>query len=157
MFEENGANWGYDYGGIDHNLAGMTVDYATHQVTFPPGIPVETQHFFADTFFHKAEQRGMNRAFEVRWLCPLADWYRNSKTKLIFYQAPRGPAPRPAPHLAWTAVDKLRERPWVTVLDRHKFESLERPELFADHVHLSSDGRKLFSPMLADAVREVVH
>ena len=156
-FREHGDSWAYDYGGIEHNLAGMTVDYATQHATFPPGMPVDTQRFFENTFFHKAEQRGRYRDFEVRWFLPIAEWYRNSPTRLIFYETPRGPAPRPGPHLAWTAVDKLRQLPWVVVLDRHRFETLERSELFADHVHLSSDGRKIFSPMLVDAIKENVH
>ncbi|HEY3838595.1 MAG TPA: hypothetical protein VGL72_18575 [Bryobacteraceae bacterium] len=156
-FREHGDRWAYDYGGIDHNLTGITVDYAHHHINFPPGLSVETERLFEAIFFTKAEQSGRYRDFEVRWFLPIADWYRNSKTKLIFYETPRGPVPRPAPHLAWTAVDKLRQLPWVVVLDRHHFESLERPELFADHVHLSSDGRKIFSPMLADAIKENVH
>ena len=106
MFRKSGDGWAYDYGGIDHNLAGMTVDYATRRVTFPPGIPLDTRQFLEAAFFHQAEQRGRTRAFEVRWLGAIADQYRASKTRLIFFQAPRGPAPRPSPHLPgsrWTS------------------------------------------------------
>ncbi len=87
VFRENGANWARDYDGIDHNLAGMTVNYATHQATSPSWHACRNPStFFEETFFRKAAQHRRDRAFEIRWLCPLADWYRNSKTKLIFYQ-----------------------------------------------------------------------
>ena len=156
MFRESGESWAYDYNGIEHNLAGLTVDWATHHVTFPPGMPPETQRFLTEMFFHKPPQRGRMRAFEVRWLGALADLYRDSKTRIVFFQAPRGPVHAPAPHLEWTSVDELRKRPWVAIVDQHRFEPLERPELFADYVHLGTDGRKVFSPMLVEAVQEVL-
>jgi hypothetical protein len=157
MFRESGDSWAYDYNGIDHNLAGMTVDWVNRRATFPPGMPPDTQRFFEQTFFHKAPQHGKMRAFEVRWLGALADLYRGSKTRIVFFQAPRGPVHGPTPRLPWTSVDELRKRPWISIVDQHRFESLERPELFADYVHLSTDGRKIFSPMLADAVKETLH
>jgi hypothetical protein len=158
-FRKDGASWGYTYEGIPSTLAGLQVDYATKHITFPPNFPEGLKNDYNDIFFHKPVQRGMNRAFEVRWLSALVDLYKGSKTRIIVFQAPRGPAPNPTPlvHLPWTITDELRKRPWVTIVDRKTFEPLERPELFADYVHLNSDGRKLFSPMLADTVKETLH
>ena len=81
--------------------------------------------------------------------------YRSSKTRVIIYQVPRNPAPRPTPlvHLSWTTVDDLCKRPWVTIVDRRVFQPLEKPELFFDYTHLNKPGRGLFSPLLADTVK----
>ncbi len=151
----HGAQKRYDYLGSDRSLAGMHVDWNNEQVTFPPGMSEVQQRDYASRFFSRPVQLGRNRAFEVRWLGALVDLYRNSKTRIIIFQAPRGPSPRPVSlaKLPWTVIDDLRKRPWVTVIDRKTFEDLERPELFADHVHLNATGRKLFSPRLADAVK----
>jgi hypothetical protein len=157
MFREGGALWAYDYNGIERTLAGLNVDYANHRVTFPPGMPVEQQHFLEETFFRNPPQRGRMRAFELRWLGAVADLYRGSKTRIVFFQAPRSPAPKvEGAHKPGAAVDELAKRPGVTIIDRHKFESLERPELFADHVHLNSEGRKVFSAIFVEAAKEVL-
>lgn len=158
-FRKLGATYGYNYGGIHRSLAGLTVDWKHQHISFPPGVPEDLQYILTANCFGQPPQRQMNRTFEVRWLGALADLYRGSKTRIIFFQAPRSPVPRPVSlaHLPWTSVDELRKRPWVTVVDRRRFESLERPELFADHVHLSTDGRKIFSPMLVDTVKEILN
>ena len=94
MFRENNGGWGYDYNGIDRTLAGLSVDWANRRVTFPPAMPRDQQRFLETLFFQKVPQRGKVRAFEVRWLGALVDRYRDSKTRIIFFQPPRGPAPR---------------------------------------------------------------
>ena len=153
-FRAQGARARYNYGGMAKTLAGLQVDWANQHVTFPPGMSEDQQRDYESIFFSRPPQLGRNRAFEVRWLGALVDLYRNSKTRIIIFQAPRSPAPRPVSlaHLPWTIVEELRKRPWVSVIDRDTFEDLERGEFFADHVHLNSTGRKLFSPRLADAV-----
>jgi hypothetical protein len=155
-YRVHNQSWGEGYNGIHKSLAGMQIDWANERITFPPGMPEETQHFLTGVFFSHPPQLGRNRDFETRWLGALVDLYRGTKTKIIIFQAPRsaGPRPKPDKKFPWTSTDDLRKRPWVRVVDRHAFESLERPEYFADHVHLNSTGRKLFSPMLADAVKE---
>jgi hypothetical protein len=154
-FRAKGPQARYDYGGMDHSLAGLAVDYAHKQITFPAGMPEKQRQDLTGIFFSQPPQMGRNRAFEVRWLGALVDLYRGSKTRIVLYQIPRSPAPRPQPltHLPWTIVDELRKRDWVRVIDPHAFEDLEKPELFADHVHLNAAGRKLFSPRLAEAVK----
>ena len=158
-FRKDGASWAYAYAGIPNTLAGLNVDYATRQITFPPNFPENLKRFYRDLFFHNPPQKGMNFEFEKRWLGALVDLYKGSKTRIIVYQTPRGPLPNPKTlsNLHWTIVDELRKRPWVTVIDRERFESLEKPEWFADYVHLNSEGRKIFSPMMADLVKETLH
>jgi hypothetical protein len=121
-------------------------------------MPESQQRDLTGIFFSQPPQLGRNRAFEVRWLGALVDLYRGSKTRIIVFQVPRSPAPRPTSlgNLPWTITDELRKRPWVTIVDRQVFEDLERPELFADHVHLNATGRKLFSPRLAEVVKSAL-
>jgi hypothetical protein len=149
----HGAQMRYNYLGMNHSLAGLHVDWAHERVTFPPSMTEQEQRDYSSRFFSRPPQLERNRAFEVRWLGALVDLYRNSKTRIILFQPPRSPTPRPTPlkHLSWTIVDELRKRPWVTVIDASKFEDLEKPELFADHVHLNATGRRLFSPRFAQA------
>src|SRR6185437_1686906 len=117
-FREHGAQARYDYGGMDASLAGLAVDWATERVTFSPDMrpPLSEaeQREYASLFFRRPPQTGRNRTFETRWLGALVDLYRNSKTKIILFQAPRSPSPRPLPlaHFQWTIVDELQKRPW---------------------------------------------
>ena len=149
----------YDYGGMNRTLAGMSVDWEHQRITFPPGMPEQKKQDYTSMFFSRPPQLGRIRAFEVRWLGALVDLYRGSKTRIILFQAPRSPVPRPQSlaHLDWTIVDDLRKRPWVSVIDAKTFEDLERPELFADHVHLNATGRRIFSPRLAEAIEAAMH
>jgi len=150
--------WAYDYGGSDHSLAGATVDWTTKTIVFPPSVSKPDQDYMRPRLIVTAPQNGRVRAYQIRWLGAIADRYRNSKTRLIFIQAPRSPLPRPVSLAHWksTTVDELAKRPWVTVVDRHTFEYLERPELFSDYAHLNSEGQKIFSPALAATVKSIL-
>jgi hypothetical protein len=157
-YREHGYGWGYAYGGNTSTLAGIAVDWTAHRATFPASVPEGMQQEFTRQIFAEPEQHGYLRDFQSRWLGALADLYRGSKTRIIVYQIPRNFAPRPTPlvHLPWTTVDDLHKRPWVSVVDRHVFEPLEKPELFFDYVHLNIEGRKLFTMLLADTVKQVL-
>lgn len=153
------GDWFYAYGGIHHALTGLAVDWKTRRVmSLPPDNQGPNwQKFYEDGLIDNTPQNGIVRADQVRWLGALADLYRGSKTKIIVYQVPRGPAmpPYPRAHYPWTTVDVLAKRPWVTIVDRHKFESLETPELFGDLLHMNTEGRAAFTPMLADLAKEI--
>jgi len=157
----SGESWLNTYGGIQHSLAGLAVDWTNRRIT---GMPSDMQgdNWIQDARMHLLDptpQDGLNRTDQVRWIGALMDLYRGHQTKLIVYQVPRGPAmpPYPRARLSWTTVDVLAKRPGATIIDRHKFEGLERPELFADWVHLNSEGRAVFTRMLAGVAKEIVH
>ena len=154
-------DWFYAYGGIQHALTGLEVDWKSRSVVkLPPDNQGPNwQKFYDDGLIDNTPQNGIVRANQVRWLGDLVDLYRGSSTRIIVYQVPRGPSmpPYPRAHLPWTTVDVLAKRPWVTIVDRHRFESLEKPELFGDLLHLNSDGRAIFTPMLANLAKETVH
>jgi hypothetical protein len=65
--------------------------------------------------------------------------------------------PYPRANYPIKTVDVLAKRPWVTIVDRHKFEPLEKPELFGDLLHMNSDGRAIFTPMLVNLAKETLH
>jgi hypothetical protein len=159
QYREHGYGWFYAYGGNTQSLAGMTVDWTSHKVTYPPTVNEGLQQALNREIFDEPPQHGFNRDYQTRWIGAIADLYRGSKTRIILYQIPRDPAPRPTPlaHLPWTTVDELRKRNWVDIVDRHVFEPLEKPELFFDYVHLNIDGRKLFSTALAETVKGILH
>ena len=48
-----------------------------------------------------------------------------------------------------SVIREFAARPNVLLVDEHFFESLERPELFADGMHMNKSGVALFSAMLA--------
>ena len=154
-YREHGSDWLYAYGGASQSLAGVSADFASHRATFPPGMPQDLQDSLSREIFRELPQNGWVRDFQVRWLSALADLYRGSKTRIVIYQLPRNAAPRPTPlvRLPWTTVDELRKRPQVRVIDHGVFETIEKPELFFDFIHLNTAGRKLFSPLLADSVK----
>lgn len=158
LYRGHRYDWAYDYGGSDQSLAGTTVNWSTKTITFPPTVPKPLQDYLRPRLIINAPQNGRVRAFQTKWLGAIADLYRNSKTRLIFVQAPRTPLPRPVSlaHWDWTTVDALAKRPWVTVVPPQTFENFERPELFSDHAHLNSEGQKLFSPALAATVKSIL-
>ncbi len=154
-YRQYGSDWLYAYGGNSQSLAGLSVDWYTRRVTFPPGLPLDQQDELTHEIFVVPPQTGLTRKFRIEWLGALVDLYSASTTRIIFYQLPRDVAPRPVPLAHWpsTSVDELRKRSWVRVVDHSVFEPLEKPELFFDFNHLNSAGRKLFSPLLADTVK----
>ncbi len=154
-YRQHGSDWLYAYGGASPSLAGMSVDWASHKVTFPPGMPQDQQNELARQIFLAPPQHGWMHDYQKHWLSALADLYRGSRTRIVIYQLPRSAAPRPTPLVHWksTAVDEICKFPWVKVVDHSVFETLEKPELFFDFIHLNTAGRKVFSPLLADTVK----
>jgi hypothetical protein len=154
-YREHGSDWLYAYGGNSPSLAGLSVDWTTHRATFPQGMPQDRQNGLCELMFQAPPQHGWMRAYQIRWLGALADLYRTSKTKVIFFQLPRNAAPRPTPLTHWhsTSIDEMRRRSWVSVVDHSVFEPLEKPELFFDYIHLNTAGRQVFSPLLAETVK----
>jgi hypothetical protein len=50
----------------------------------------------------------------------------------------------------------LAAQPGVVLLDEHRFDELERPELFGDPLHLNGEGVLRFSRILAEEVRRIL-
>ena len=92
------------------------------------------------------------------WLGKIYERYRGSPTRLIFLRLPRGgfvrpDQPRYNPH---SSVRDLAAEPNVTLIDEHFFDSLEKPELFRDELHLNGPGMERFSEMLTQEVSRIL-
>ncbi len=151
--------WTYDYIGPNSNLEGVVVDWKNRTVTVPPGFTEEQratyQHWFLDP---RPEYRGDRTAYLHQWLGKIYEHYRGSNTRLIFLQLARGPFVRPDqpafnPH---SSVRELAARPGVVLLPERLFESLEKPSLFLDQMHLNGPGSEQFSRMLGTQVRQTL-
>jgi len=149
----------YNYVETDRNLAGLSIDWSTLNVTYPPSAD-ENQHGTISSFLaHEPDpQTGRLAAFRRAWFGRIIDRYRNSRTKIIFIRLPRGAIPRPA-NLVKKLSSSIREfasRPNVILVDEHAFDSLEHPELFMDGMHMNRQGIERFSVMLSDEITKIL-
>jgi len=147
--------WVYNYEETTNSMAGLQIDWKTLKVTFPPGMNQDQRDTVNAFLAHEPEpQIGRVAAFQRTWYGRILDRYRGSPTKIIFLRLARGPVPRPdnLTHKLSSSIRELASRPNVTLLDEHAFESLERPELFRDGMHLNREGIRRFSYMLEDEI-----
>lgn len=155
----HGLGYTSDYTGMAENLRGLSVDWSTRTVHFPDGVSQTTRENVEKFVVPEpVAPRGEVARYRRRWLGAILDLYKDSPTRLIFLQLPRAPivdphAPAgPSPRFVETAAASPR----VTVLPAETFTDFERPELFADGLHLNRDGRPLFSERLATTVETVL-
>jgi len=147
--------WTYDYVETNKSLAGLEIDWSAWSAKFPPGLDQEQSDSVRIYVMRKsAPQTGRLAAYRRLWFGRILDLYRRSRTRIVFVRLPRGPIPRPD-NLVRKLSGSIRElasQPNVLLCDEHAFDSLERPELFKDALHLNRDGIARFSPMLAEKV-----
>ncbi len=147
--------WFYDVQGSDHSLEGVQIDWAAKKITVPPSVTPEQKARYEHRFLDKPpEEQGRWAKYLQHWLGKIVDYYSGSHTRLIFIRLPRGPFIRPdlPPPNPKSYVRQLASVPNITLTDEHFFDSLERPELFGDEIHLNGKGSGKFSPMLAQLV-----
>ncbi len=156
LFRQGSANWVYDYKGLLADLTGLTIDWDRKVAHFPDRLTAAQRDFINQTLFTPLPpDRGRQTAYFRTWFGRIVDRYRDSGTKIIFLRVPRAPvsppwhAPKPD-----SSIRQLASRPNVIVLDEHRFDELERPELFGDPLHLNGDGMVRFSRILASEVRD---
>lgn len=156
-YRENGLNWYNGYDGMDRGVAGLTADWKTHTLHFPPGL-TESQRGSIEGILmpHLPPQTGDTTRYRMRWLGRIVALYRNSPTRVVFLQLPRAPLPQPPSSQPATFIEWARRQPNVTVIDPSTFEYLESPELFADGLHLNRVGRKAFSTAFAQRLPDIL-
>jgi hypothetical protein len=145
----------YNYHGPTKSVAGLQVDWAAHKITqYPPDSTDSERHELASQLLRPTAIYTGGRAIYRRlWFGRIINYYRGSRTHVIFLRMPRGPVVRPYPFSTKSSV--LREfaaHGQAILLDEHTFDELERPELFMDHMHLNEAGCERFSELLARAV-----
>jgi hypothetical protein len=159
LFRRGSARWRYDSDGDELSLAGLSVDWKTRQIHFPDRLKPEQRQFIQDVFFKPyPPQTGRMTAFCRQWYGRILDHYRGSGTRLIFFRVPRAPvlAPPAFPAKPHSAVRDLAGEPGVIVLPEHRFDVLERPEFFADPLHLDRTAMHEFTRMLAADVQRIL-
>jgi hypothetical protein len=147
----NGPGYAAAYSGQPTNLTGMSIDWGARTIHFPDRIP-QTIRDNVKRFDMRepVPQTGEVARYRRRWLGGILEDYRNSPTRLVFFQLPRAPLVDPAenqPHNTGFVTSAARS-PHVEILPAETFTDLERPELFFDGLHLNRDGRAIFSQRL---------
>ena len=158
QYRADSAMWFYDFEPEAHSLAGLAVDWRARRIQFPPGLTDAQRQFLQDTLLQNAPQTGWYAAYVRHWLGRILEHYRGSGTKLVLLRLPRAPVVRPDPP-APAVKDPLREfagQKDVVMLDEHRFDELERPDLFGDPLHLNAEGIRRFSHMLAEEMRHAL-
>jgi len=153
------SDWFYDYVGPTRNMKGLGVDWSTGRITVPPGTTPEQKLEYERHFLPPLPpQRGRRSAYLRSWFEKIYERYRGSGTRLVFIRLPRGPIVRPdqPPFNPHSSVRELAMRPGVILSPEHCFDSLERPELFMDQVHLNGPGEAEYSRMLGREVRRLL-
>lgn len=151
------ADWEYGFRGSEESLAGLQIDWKHQTARFPAGLTPDQQQSFAGYWFRPHLNNGRQTAYLRLWYGRILERYRGTGTRLIFLRLPRVPNPPPdgAPKVD-SAVRQAARQPGVIVLEEHTFDSLERPELFADALHMNAEGLQRFSEMVAREVRKVL-
>jgi len=152
------AGWTYDYVESPRSMEGLRIDWSTMQATFPAGFTQEQRDTVSFLAHPPDPQNGRLAAYRRTWFGKIIDRYRGSRTKIVFIRLARGPIPRPE-NLTRTRSASIREfasRPNVILADEHAFDSLERPELYKDCLHLNREGVARFSRMLSDEITRIL-
>jgi hypothetical protein len=146
-WRNNGARYIADYPGRAIYLTGLSADWTTRTIHFPPGLTGTQKKLIESTVMPETNdpQTGELTRYRTRWLGGIVDLYRNSSTRIIFFEIPRAPlrvpdAPGPA-----RFVNAIAARPHISVLPEDSFRDLEDPATFADGLHMNEKGRPIFS------------
>jgi len=159
LSRRDSANWLYGYDGPPDTLLAFRIDWEAKTVMAPP----DANHDVVDGLKTRLllplpPETGDQSRYMKYWLGKIQERYRGSSTRLIFLRLPRGGFVRPDqprfnPH---SSVRDLAAQPNVTLMDEHLFDSLEKPELFHDEMHLNGPGMNLFSYMITDEVSRIL-
>jgi hypothetical protein len=150
-WRNKGAGYIAGYGGKPEELTGLTVDREKHTIHFPPDLKDWQTRTIQNTVFpDPAPQNGALTRYRTQWLGGILNLYKDSATRIVFIQIPRAPWPGTDASAPARFVKSVEGNPRLTVLPAGTFEDLERPEIFADGLHLNHAGRELFSARLAE-------
>jgi hypothetical protein len=154
QYRRDGLDYINGYGGRETDLRGLSADFATRQIHFPPGIDAEQHDTIVSTVTPDAvPDTGQVTAYRQHWIGRILDFYKDSPTRIVFLQLPRAPLHTPESPVPARFLKSVLSKPRVAALPGETFEDLERPELFFDGLHLNRFGRAIFSARLAGLVR----
>jgi hypothetical protein len=151
--------WHYNYTGPPESLAAFHMDWNTRTLSAPPNAdPDLVQKLKFRLLYRFPPQTGGQSRYMKYWLGKIYEHYHNSPTRLIFLRLPRGGFVRPdqQPSNPHSSIRELAAHPNVTLMDEQVFDSLEKPELFRDEMHLNGPGMDRFSLMLTQEVSRIL-
>ncbi len=159
MARRESFGWYRDYIDTDYSVSGDQIDWKNHTLFIPPDHHADERRLFMERLFSgEPPYVGRRTAYLSHWFNRICDLYRGTGTRVIFFRLPRGPFPPPEPlkFNPGSSVRRVATRPGVILDDEHYFDSLERPELFKDPMHLNEKGAAEFSKMLGKRVAELL-
>jgi hypothetical protein len=147
---ERGLGFFNGYRGNEGDLRGLSVNWQTKTLTFPPNLRPELQTSITEVLLpNLPPNTGETTRYRMLWFGRILNLYRNSPTRIIFLETSRGPLPQPERRGPKAFLDWARMQPNVIVLDQFAFRDLETPETYFDGFHLNRKGREIFSTRLA--------
>jgi hypothetical protein len=152
-------SWNYGYSGPPETLTEFHVDWKAKTLTAPPNAAPELVELLNYRLLAPLPPETGNQSRYMKyWLGKIQEHYRDSPTRLIFMRLPRGGFVRPDQprYNPNSSVRELAAQPNVTLIDEHFFDSLEKPELFHDDLHLNGAGMVPFSSMITQEVSRIL-
>jgi hypothetical protein len=136
----------------------MSVDWGGRAVRLPEYLSPQKSAEIREVLLTDQPPRSPEfAAYRGTWFGKIVDHYRGSRTRLVFVRLARGPVVRPG--LAVDSVSSIRDlgaKGEALMLPEHRFDELERPELFGDALHMNQRGAVAFSTILAHEVAGVL-
>jgi hypothetical protein len=152
------SGWRYDSPWDSLSLAGMSVDWRARVVQLPEYLnPKKSAEIREVLLTDQPPPSAEFAAYRRMWFGKIVEHYRGSRTRLIFVRLARGPVVRPG--LAADSTSSIRDiaaRGEAVLLPEHRFDELERPELFGDALHMNQQGGVAFSSLLAKEVAGIL-
>jgi hypothetical protein len=98
-----------------------------------------------------------NYEYEKVWITKIIEDYQDSQTKIVFFRIPDSPIffP-PSPNDKRTLLKQWSSYKHVWILPENLFTPLEKPEFFAEMVHVNNRGRALFTAMLSHVLIDIL-
>ncbi len=152
LSREVGLSSNEGYGGNSGTLEGLHIQ-ENGGLEYPDHVSEELRNLILKGYRDDyPSQLGETTQYRKYWLGKVLELYRNSSTKIVFLESPRGPLPPVAPEAPMTFLKWAQEQYGVRVLDASTFRFLETPETFFDQLHLNRKGRELFTKKLVQSL-----
>jgi hypothetical protein len=149
-WRKNGLAYIGDYPGRSENLDGLTADFEHRTIHFPPGLSDFTKDIITQMVMPApVPQHGALTRYRERWLTGILNLYKDSPTRIVFFELARAPLPKPDSRAPQTWLHEALQHANVSALPQSTFRDLEHPQLFFDGLHFNKTGRHIFTERLA--------
>jgi hypothetical protein len=155
---ESGASIVYNGVWGTRDVAGLSVDWKAGKIlSYPDWMDADQRQQTNDILLPPFMPASDGGAYGRKWFGKIVDRYRGTSTRIIFIQLPRGPVVRP-----WSLwprrgpIRRLAAEGTTLLANQNAFDSVERPDLFGDAMHMNHPGAERFSVLLAREVRRLL-